>query len=201
MIRTLTWFTIGMLALPALAQEPQRIPAEAAERVVQFLAPEFAKLASPPLKVELDPKRAGGISAGDSRAVLGILDQAFTAESVKAAKEKPVAVGILLMLGGVPAVEGKAVPSDRLKVLTITTPAGEVRKLTVLWLRLKTVDGKLNLEILSNGDQALLTVPVSEVTGGDSPVVIDPKEATDQRSKLTLTVLGKWQVTLEAVAP
>lgn len=201
MIRTWIVGLLGSLAICAQAQEPQRISAETAERVVQFLTPEFAKLDSPPLKVELDAKRAGGLSAGDSRALLVVFDQAFNADSIKAAKEKPVTVGVALVVGIALASDGKALPTERLKTMSITTPGGDVRKLTVLWLRLKTTEGKLVLEALSNGANAVLTLPVSEVANGTGSIDVTAQPLSDQHAKLLVTLLGKLQVTLEVVAP
>lgn len=179
------------------AQELQTVPAERMAVIGQFLGGEFAKVDKPPLKVELDVERSLGKVASQQVAYLVFLDKALTAETLKVAKEKPVTVGVMFLLGLTPVVEGKPATADKVRILEVTPPGQDPRKLGLLFLRLKSADGKLQLDVLSIDDKPLLSLPVTEINTDGVAVTAEPKDIVPPRAKLVLGILGKVQVTLE----
>lgn len=188
---------VSLSSALALAQDLETIPAERMAVAARLIQGEFAKIDKPPLKVELDIERSLGKVASRQVAFLVFLDKALTVDMLKAAKEKPITVGVMCLLGMTPVVGGKPAAEDKVRILEVAPPGQEPRKVALLLLRLKAADNKLQLDVLSTDDKPLLSLPITEINSNGAAVSVEPKDIAPPRAKLVLGILGKLQATIE----
>jgi hypothetical protein len=179
-----------MLAGVAGAQE--RLPLENAQRFAKLFVEQAAKLTDAQVKTDVDAEKPCCITKGEPGAMI-IPDKNLSADALAKAGKDVTPLGQLWMRKLTPVVDGKPVPGDKLRIVTVTVKnADEPMVLCLAGVR-KKGDG-LELVLYAKDKEPLLTVPLEKVeTKQELPVELDGKKGDNDTGVLILSVLGKYQ--------
>ncbi len=177
-------------ATTAAADDPQRLEADKVKEVIGPLIEAFAKLADLPLKLELDSKRATGLSAGKVVALV-VPDARLTADLLKKLDREVVPLGVLFVHKVTPIVAEQAVAAGEHRTVEVTIRGKEV-SVTVLPLAAARVAGRLVLLVYTGGKTpALVTELVEAEENSDWPLDVQARAVGNSRGALVVNVLGR----------
>jgi hypothetical protein len=197
MRRTIAVVTVLCLAGAGWAQE--RVPQEQAVKFAKHFADEASKVSSPQLKTEVDPEKAFALHHGDL-AVMFIPEKDLPADAFAKAGKEPTPVGQLWMRNLAPAADGKPVPEDKLRVLTISVNNEEHHlPLSLVGVR-KGADNQLELVLYGKDKEPYMRAAVRKLETkqkGDEPVVLEAQKDAGDSATLTLTMADEYQASIQ----
>jgi hypothetical protein len=197
MRRTIAVVTVLCLAGAGWAQE--RVPQEQAVKFARRFADEASKIGSPQLKTDVDPEKAFALHAGEAHAMF-IPEKDLSEETFAKAGKEPTPVGQLWMRKVVPAAEGKPVPEDKLRIVTISVNNEEHQlPLSLVGVR-KTADNHLELVLYGKDKEPYLRAPLRKLETkqkSDDPVVLDAHKESEDSATLTLIIVGEYQASIQ----
>jgi hypothetical protein len=186
---------LGLAVVFVGAQE--QLSSEQLENAMKILKETNDGLKDLPLKVELNIDKPFGIKGHENVGLIVVPDKALTAEVISKAGKEIVPVGQLWMRGVVPAKEGKAVSSDKLRHLTVSDGKKDTR--VELYLLGARRGEKTELVIYADGKEPLLVLPLEAGESGQNlPIEVAGKGEKDneESAALILKFLGKYKATM-----
>jgi hypothetical protein len=187
------WIAVAcVLAVAGAGWAQRRVPQQQATRFARMFAEHAAKISEPPLKTDVDPEKACALGVGEARIML-IPEKGLSEDTFRKASQDVQPVGQLWMRLLVPAMDGKAVPEDRLRIVTIPGLNNEL-PLSLVGVR-KVAGDQLELVLYGKDREPFLRVPLrkAEVKQEQEPVDLNGKEGENHTGILTLKILGKYE--------
>ena len=196
MRRTIAVMTVLCLAGAAWAQE--RVPQEQAEKFAKRFAQEAEKVSQPQLKTDVDPEKAFALHSGEAH-VMFIPEKGLSEDAFAKAGREPTPVGQLWLRKLVPAVHGKRVPEDQLRLVTITVNNEEHSlPLCLVGVR-KTGDNQLELVLYGKEKEPFRQAQVRKLETKqqhDEPVVLEAHKDAGDAATVILTMVGEYQASI-----
>jgi hypothetical protein len=193
------WWTGSLVLLAAAAvasAEPQRIPAEEAQRIAKTLVKHAEKVDAPQFKVEVDDEKPCGVREGEHAAMV-LPDKRLSEEALARAGAEVTPVGHLWMRRLAPAVGGTVTPGDKLRIMTVTTPNNDELKLPLCLLGVRKGDDGLELLVFGKDKEPVAKLPLKKVSAQpEMPVELEAKRGDNDTGLITITLLGKYQTVL-----
>jgi hypothetical protein len=190
---------VTVLCLAGAGWAQERVPQEQATRLAKHFADEASKVSSPQLKTEVDPEKAFALHAGEA-GVLFIPEKGLSEDAFTRAGTDPTPVGQLWMRNLVPAAQGKPVPDDKLRVLTVSVNNEDHQLPLSLVGARKGSNNQLELVLYGKDKEPFRTAPVRKLETKqkqDEPVALDAQKDAGDSATLTLTMLGEYQATIQ----
>jgi hypothetical protein len=187
------WIAVAcVLGVAGAGWAQQRVPQQQAARFAKMFAEHAAKISNPQLKTDVDPEKACALAVGEARIML-IPEKGLSEDTFRKASQDVVPVGQLWMRLLVPAMDGKAVSADRLRIVTIPGLNNEL-PLSLVGVHKGSGD-QLELVLYGKEREPILRVPLRkvEVKQEQEPVQLDGKEGENHTGILTLKILGKYE--------
>jgi len=186
----LTPATLVLCVFGALSQEV--IPPEQLEKVVPRLIERASDQENLPLKVDGDAANAFGMSAKNHGALL-IPNKGLSAEALQKPAKDVVVLGQLWMKDLSPAVEGKTVEADKLRLVKIALKEEE-HQLPLLLLGVQKKDDRAELLVFGRGPEPLLTLPFKKINlKQEKPLELDMRRVSDDLGAVDVSVLGQFK--------
>jgi hypothetical protein len=151
------------------------------------------QLKGTPIPTDVDIQKPAAVREGDYGGMV-LPQKSLTADSLsQAGKDQIMPLGQLWLHKLTPMADGEAVPSSKLRLVTVYADGTETTvPQCVLGLR-KNASGALELLVFGKGKEPLLTTPLKAVeTKQDLPIDLDGERDYDS-GKVTLKILGKYQ--------
>jgi hypothetical protein len=183
--------------LAALAADPNRLPQEDARAFAKPCVERAAELTDLPLKAEADPEQPCAVR-GEGGGAMVIPDKHLSADRLAKAGAEVVPVGQLWLRKWTPVRDGKPVPDDQLRIVTVRLDDKD-RPMPLLLLGVRKRDKADDPELLvySRDGEPLLALPLKAVeVGGDVPVELEWRRGDKDADELTITLLGKRRAVL-----
>lgn len=197
MRRTIAVVTVLCLAGTGWAQE--RVPQEQATKLAKHFAEEASKVSSPQLKTEVDPEKAFALHVGEA-GVLFIPEKGLSEDAFARAGAAPTPVGQLWMRNLVPAANGKPVPEDKLRLLTVRVKDEDHQlPFSLVGVR-KASNNQLELILYGKDKEPYLHAPVRKLETkqkSDEPVMLEAQKDAGDSATLTLTMVGEYQASIQ----
>jgi hypothetical protein len=183
-----------LLAGTLAAQD--RLPQEEAQRYAKVCVEKLGSLADAQIETEVDPEKAVAVR-GEGGGAMAIPDKKLSKDRLAKISQDVVPLGHLWLRKWTVVAGGKAVPQDRLRVVTINVDDKDrPMPLFLLGVRKK---GKKGPELVAYGKESepILTIPLKKVDFvQELPVVVEWQRGEKDEDALTLTVLGRYQAVL-----
>jgi hypothetical protein len=199
MRRTIAVVTVLCLAGAGWAQE--RLPQEQATKLARHFAEEASKVSSPQLKTEVDAEKAFALHAGEA-GVMFIPEKGLSADAFAKAGAEPTPLGQLWMRNLVPTVQGKPVPEDKLRLLTVRVKDEDHHlPLSLAGVR-KASNNQLELVLYGKDREPYLHAPVRKLETkqkSDEPVVLEAQKDAGDSVTITLTMAGEYQASIQVM--
>jgi hypothetical protein len=194
---TIAAASILLLAGAVLAQE--RLPTEDVQRFGKKLVELSANLDAPAqVKVEPNADKALAIRAKQVAALV-MPDTNLSADALSKAGKDVVPVGQLWMRRLVTAVDGKATPRDKLRILRVPVK-DEEEPLPLFLLGVRKKGDGLELLVYGLDKEALLTLPLTKTDARQElPIELDGIKNDNDTGTLTINLLGKYEAKLMVV--
>jgi hypothetical protein len=172
-----------------LVAAQDRLPQDEARRYARACVEQLGE-------AQLDPDKAVAVR-GEGGGAMVVPDKKLSPNRLVKAGQGMVPVGQLWLRKWTVVVGGKAVPKDRLRVVTVNLDDKD-RPMPLLLLSVRTKGDKgLELIVRSKDENPLLTLPLRQVDFVQKlPLELEWQRGEGSVDSLTLTVLGKYQAVL-----
>ena len=184
--------------LTLCAEELQPLGADELAKATQLLMDANARLAAPPIKLELAPDQAVGFKGGEVGALL-IPDKRCKIEkggkeARKKNKGEAMPVGQLWTSKLSPKDKDTVLPNDKLQLVKVSAKEKEL-ELAVFTLAIEHAGKReFQLAIYGSGSQPVLRVPlVMDKAKGAAPVTLSARKTGDASGVLELALLGRFK--------
>ena len=192
---------VSVVVLAGFGWAQERVPQEQAVKFARRFADEASKISSPQLKTEVDPEKVFALHAGEAHAMF-IPEKGLSEETFTRAGKEPTPVGQLWMRRIVPAAEGKPVPEDKLRIVTISVNNEDhPLPLTLVGVR-KGADNQLELVFYGKDKEPYHHSPVRKLDTkqkGDEPVVLEAQKDAGDTATLIFTLVGEYQGSIQVM--
>jgi hypothetical protein len=185
------------VVLAAVAADPNRLPQEDARAFAKVCVEKAAELTDLPLKTEVDAERPCAVR-GEGGGAMVVPDKNLSADRLRKAGKEVVPIGQLWLRKWAPVLDGKAVPDDKLRIVTVRIEDKDrPMPLLLLGVRAKGDKGDLELVAYARESEPLLVLPLQKADAGEElPVELEWKRGDKGPDRLTITLLGKHQAIL-----
>jgi hypothetical protein len=189
---------LSCCCLALLAADPNRLPQEDARAFARPCVERAAQLTDLPLKAEVDADKPCAVR-GEGGGAMAIPDKSLTADRLAKVGKEVVPVGQLWLRKWTPVRDGKPVPDDQLRIVTVRLDDKDrPMPLLLLGVRAKGDKGDLELLAYTNEGEPLLALPLTKVEAGeDLPVELEWRRGDKVADSLTITLLGRRQAVLK----
>jgi hypothetical protein len=180
----------------SLVAGQDRLPQDEARRYAKVCVEQLGSLGDAQIQTEVDAEKACAVR-GEGGGAMAIPDKKLSKERLAGAGKDVVPVGQVWLRRWTVVVDGKAVPNDRLRVLTIKVDDKD-RPMPLLLVGVRK-KGEKDLELVAygKGTEPLLTLPLKRLDIiQELPVELEWQRGEKEADSLTLTVLGKYQAVL-----
>jgi hypothetical protein len=188
--------------LPALlaavaSADPNRLPQEEARAFAKLCVERAADLPDAQVRIDPDPDTPCAVR-GEGGGAMIVPDRGLTAEKIRKAGKDVVPLGQLWLRKWTPVVGGKAVPEERLRIVTVRIDDKDrPMPLLLLGVRRQANGDDLELLVYAREAEPLLVVPLKKAEmGHDLPVELEWKRGEKDADVLTVNVLGRYQAVL-----
>jgi hypothetical protein len=180
----------------AWAQD-NRLPSEQAKGYAKLcVARAAAVLTDPQLKMDVDPDKPCA-ERGEGGGAMVVPAKKLTAKAITGLGEDTVPVGQLWLRKWTLAVNGKAVPNDKLRIVTVNVDDKD-RPMPLFLLGVRKREKAVELVIYGKASEPLQVVPLATLDVlPDLPLELEWKRGDKAADNLTLKVVGKYQAILK----
>jgi hypothetical protein len=180
----------------ALACAQDRLPQNEARRYARVCVEQLGDPGDTPIKTDVDPHKAVAVR-GEGGGAMVIPDKTIAKEKLAKAGRDVLPVGQLWLRKWTVVVGGKAVPRDKLRIVTINVDDKDrPMPLLLLGVRQKGTKG-LELVAYAKDTEPLLVVPLKKVAFvQEPPLDLQWERGEKNVDPLTLTLFGKYQAVL-----
>jgi hypothetical protein len=194
---------ILLIAMSAIAQDIQQVPAEQAGKIARKVTAALGSPGDAPFAVDADVEKSAGIKGAGGTGLLAIPDRKLTAETMANAGKAVSAIGQLWMRNVVPAVNNAA--PDPAKLRTVTVHDGDnAVKVEVYFLGITNTDaGALELGLYTKDKEPLAKVPLvkTDAPASGTPIALDGHKEGENSGVLAVTVFGSHKADLTVTKP
>ena len=151
-----------------------------------------------PFTIDADIKAPSVLKAGERGAL--IIPETKLADAIKKAGHEASPLGYLWLKGLSPEIDGKPVPSSKVRTSTIKTGEREIiLPLYLLGIRKTPQDG-LELLIFGRDREPLWAIPLKKTLGKqDLPIELSAVKNNDETADLVLNVVGEFQTRISVI--
>jgi hypothetical protein len=154
------------------------------------------QLMGTPIATDADLKRAVALHDGDYGGMI-LPEAKLTADRIAGAKTDVVPVGQLWLLKLTPMRDGEAIPSEKLRLATVSNEGTQVQVPQCALGVKRNASGDLELLVFGKSKEPLLSVPLKTLDGKQAQPGIDVEAERESASgRLTLTLAGKYRAVL-----
>ena len=187
-------------ATSALAQSPNTMERQKAQRAAEMLTEKTVKLESLQVKIEADPSKAVGLEF-KKEGILAIpqkgLDESEKDENSDSRTEQGAGLAYLFMTSAFSLViDGKPAEAEKLRAVKIADRQGNVRTVTCLLLAARRISEEdWRLYVYGIEKKPLANVPFEEVETemkNAGPLCLDVENTSQREGTLAVTVFGKY---------
>jgi hypothetical protein len=190
-MKTLT-FTLFVLSITTLASGQDKLPKEDTENYARLCVEGFGKPVDAQLDTHGDAAKAVAVR-GEGGGAMVIPDKHLTADKIEKADKDVVPVGQLWLRKWVPVANGKSVPSDKNRVVTVKLD-GKDRPMPVLLLGVRKSGTDLELVVYARDTEPALSLKLQKVEFvQEVPIDMEWDRGEKNVDKLTITILGKYR--------
>ena len=190
---------LSVLILCAVSiQAQESVPREDALKASLAAWSSLEKLENAPFIIDADIKAPSVLKAGERGAL--IIPETKLADAIKKAGREASPLGYLWLKGLSPGIDGKAVPSSKLRTSTIKAGEREmVLPLYLLGIRKTPQDG-LELLIFGRDREPLRAIPLKQSPGKqDLPIELSGVKNGNETADLVLNVVGEYQARITVI--
>lgn len=193
--------TLAVLSLVggiALAQSPNRIPQEEARAYAKACVERAAVvLTDAPIKTEVDAEKPCA-ERGEGGGAMVIPDKKLTVKALAGVGKDVVPVGQVWLRKWTLVVNGKPVPNDKLRIITVNLDDKD-RPLPLFLVGVrKKGETDLELVVYAKDNEPLQVVPLKKLqTSPSLPLELEWSRGDKDADNLTLNVLGLYQAVLK----
>ena len=196
-MKTLNTLGALLFTIPALVAQ-EIVPMEEAQEAARKLVATSAPIADLPLKVEPDAEKPSAVKADKAGAMI-IPAKGLSAEKLEAAADSPIPLGQLWSLRLSVAANGKAIESDKVRLVTVTD--GEKQHELELYLvgARKGAQGALELVVFGKGNEPVARAPLAKRPASGTaqlPIELSGRKESDDTGTITLNLFGQYQADL-----
>ncbi len=187
------------LAHPVCAQETTDL--EAGQKAARKLKSALGTLTDAPLAIIADEEKPSLVKVGDDSGILFMPDQRLTEETLAGSGSTIAPLGQLWMRKLSLVVDGRTVPAEKLRTITLSDSGKE----TEVWLFLagiaRSATAGAELVLYAAGKEPLLRAPLKPTGGAkqEVPVELSGRSGGAGHGLLTLAILGQYQAELTVV--
>jgi hypothetical protein len=188
---------LTLLSTLPFANAQERLSREETLKYAFAVSLDLKQLTGTPIPTDVDVKRFVALRDGEYGGLV-LPEAKLAAEQIANAKEDVVPVGQLWLYHLTPMREGSAVATDTLRLATVSSE-GNVVELPqcALGVRRDSSD-RLVLAVFGKGKVPVLTVPLKTLDDKQpQPGIEAAAERESDSGKITLTLAGKYQATIE----
>lgn len=181
--------------LTGLAAGQDRLPQEEAQRYAKACVEQLGTLADAQVQAEVDPEKAVA-ERGEGGGAMAVPDKKLSKEKLARAGQDVVPVGHLWLRKWTVVAGGKAVPNDKLRVVTVNLDDKD-RPMPLFLLGVRKKGKGLELVAFGSGSEPVLAVPLKPVEFvQDLPLDLRWERGEKDVDPLTLTLFGRYQAVL-----
>lgn len=186
----------GLLALVQSGFTQEQIPREDALKYAFFVSADLKKLQDTPIPTDVDLKHPVAMKDGDYGALL-LPEAKLTAAAISGATGKVAPVGQLWLRQLTLMKEGEAVTSDKLRMVTLEAPSGELADVVQCALGAKAADsGEVELLVYGKDPTPVVRVPMKKVESQQQTPILMDAHRDYESGQIKLKILGKYEATL-----
>ncbi len=175
--------------------DPNRLPQDDTLRYAKFCLDQLGQLNDVQLAMTVDLVQACAIRAEGGGAMV-IPDQKLSAAALGQAGKELVPVGQLWLRKWTPALQGKVVPDDKLRIVTINIE-NKNRPMPLFFLGARQIQGKMELVVFAKDAEPFLVLPLRKVASKQElPLAVAWDRGAKDIDDLTLTIVGQYQAVL-----
>jgi hypothetical protein len=188
--------SLCLFLLGSLVVAQDRLPQDEARRYARPCAEQAATLTDAQLSMSVDPEKPCALR-GEGGGAMIIPDKKLSEEALRKAGEEVIPVGQLWLRKWTVVVGGKAVPDDRLRILTVNLDDKD-RPMPLLLLGLrKKGDKDAELVVYAKDSEPLQVLALQKLDLiQDLPVELEWKRGEKDADTLTVKILGRYQAVL-----
>lgn len=184
---------LASLAVCVSAQD--RLPRDETQRYARVCVEQAGDLGDAPLKMDVSTEKAVAVR-GEGGGAMAIPNKDLTKEKLTRAGNDVVPVGQLWLRKWTVVAGGKAVPKDRLRVVTVNVDDKD-RPMPLLLLGVRKGKTGLVMVAYARDSEPVLVVPLKKVDFvQDVPLDLQWERGEKNVDPLTFTFFGKYQAAL-----
>jgi hypothetical protein len=181
--------------LVGLVSAQDRLSQDEARRYARVCVEQLGTLADAQVGTDVDPDGAVAVR-GEGGGAMAIPDRKLLKEKLAQAGRDAVPVGQLWLRKWTVVVNGKPVPNDNLRIITINVDDKD-RPMPLLLLGVRKQEKGLELVAYAKGSEPVVAVPLKPVEFvQDLPLELRWERGEKDVDPLTLTVFGRYQAVL-----
>lgn len=186
---------IWLALLAGVAADPNRLPQEEARGYAKLCVEQAANLTDAQVKTDVDAEKPCAVR-GEGGGAMVIPEKGLLTDKLEKAGEGVVPVGQLWLRKWTPVADGKAVPNDRLRIVTVKVEDKD-RPMPLLLLGVRHADKGLEMVAYAKESEPLLVLPLQKLEAGQElPLELEWRRGDKEADSLTLNILGKFQAVL-----
>jgi hypothetical protein len=190
-----TLLTLTLLSTLALASAQEKLSREETLRYAFVLAGDLKQLQATPIPTDVDVKQPVAVRDGDFGGMV-LPEAKLNADAIAKAGEKIVPIGQLWLLKLTPMKDGEAVAASKLRMVTLTHEADQVKVSQCALGVQKNGSGTLELLVFGKDKEPVVKVPLKTMDAKqDVPIDLSAERESDS-GKVTLNILGKYTATV-----
>ena len=185
-------FAVFVLSITSLTAGQDKLPKEDTENYAKLCVEGFGKPGDAQIETRGDATKAVAVR-GEGGGAMVIPDKNLTADKLAKVGKDVVPVGQLWLRKWVPVANGRSVPPDKNRVVTVKLD-GKDRPMPVLLLGIRKVGMDHELVVYARDTEPVLTLKLQKVEFVQE-VSIDMEWERGEKNvdKLTVTILGKYR--------
>jgi hypothetical protein len=180
------------MAIYSLASSQDRVPKEDTENYARLCVEGFGKPTDAPIETQGDPLKALAVR-GEGGGAMVIPDKELNAEKLAKLGKEVVPVGQLWLRKWTPVVEGRPVPADRNRIVTVKLDEKD-RPMPVLLMGMRKAEAGRELLLYAKDADPLLVLPLTAVEFvQEIPIELEWERGEKFIDRLTVTILGRYR--------
>lgn len=184
-------FVVAFMALFLGQSDPNRLPQDEAKGYAKVCV-EQTNLTDAQIGMDVDADKPCAVR-GEGGGAMVIPDKKLSAKAIQGARKEIVPVGQLWLRKWRPALDGKLVADDKLRIMNIKID-DKARPMPLLLLGVRKQDDVLELVVYTKVAEPLMVLPIKPVEFvPELPVELKWERGEKTVDPLTVTVLGKYQ--------
>lgn len=189
--------SLALLATLQIASAQERLSREDALRYAAAVSTDLKRLNSTPVPTDVDVQQPVALS-DDPYALMVLPQKNLDAAKLAQLSSGTIApVGQLWLLKLTPMHDGRGIPSDKLRLVTVSGDGSEVTVPQCTLGARRTASGSLELLVFGNDKEPLLTAPLKAMDAKQATPLDVTADRQSESGRVTVKLLGKYQASFE----